>query len=153
MDSAAVDATDLPVRALSALVLLRNRPGCNVDWLHRRLGITQSGAVRLVDRLADLGLLRREKLPGRREVALYVTDTGQARLCRGLRARETAIRALVRPLAQDEQRQLAALIAKALAAGTRQRHEADVACRLCDWDVCKPVCPLDVSVIEEASGP
>jgi DNA-binding MarR family transcriptional regulator len=147
-DSAASEAADLPVRGLSALVLLRNRPGCNGDWLYRRLGISQSGAVRLIDRLEKLGLLRRERSRGRREVDLYVTPAGESRLRQGLEARETAIRALLEPLTEEEQRQLAALIVKALAGGTRRRADADIACRLCDWDVCKPGCPLDASVIE-----
>ena len=151
-DGAGSEATGLPVRGLSALVLLRNRPAANVDWLHRRLDITQSGAVRLVDRLESSGLLRREKSPGRRDVALYVTEAGEALLGRGLGARARAIEGLLEPLSAAERSRLAALIAKALAGGTRRRHEADVVCRLCDWDLCKPQCPVDASVIEGASA-
>jgi DNA-binding MarR family transcriptional regulator len=148
MDGAQLEVADLPERSLAALVLLRNRPRSNVDWLYRRLGITQSGAVRLVDRLVTLGLVRREKEPGRKEVALLVTVSGEARLQQGLAARATAMQALVESLSAAEQTQLATLVGKALAGGTRRREEADVACRLCDWDACKPVCPLDASVAE-----
>ena len=151
MGGAAVETTGLPGRSLAALVLLSNRPGSSVDWLSRRLGFTQSGAVRLVDRLADLGLLRRERQPGRKEVFLHVTAAGEARLGRGLAARATAIRALVQPLSPSEQEQLAALVGKVLTGGVRRRDEADVACRLCDWEVCKPVCPIEASIVEEST--
>ena len=115
-------------------------------WLHQRLALTQSGAVRLVDRLEGLGLIRREKTSGRREVALYVTDAGEARLRTGLDARLEAMQDLVKPLTKAEQRHLAALVDKMLAAGDRTQDETDAACRLCDWDVCKPTCPLDASI-------
>lgn len=152
MDAAQLAVAELPERSVAALVLVRNRPGSSVDWLHRRLGITQSGAVRLVDRLVMLGLLRREKSPGRKEVALHVTARGEARLQRALRARATAMESLIESLSAAEQKQLADLVGKSLAGGTRRREEADEACRLCDWDACKPVCPVDASVVE-ASAP
>lgn len=145
MDAAHVE---VPERSLAALVLMRNRPASTVDWLHRRLGITQSGAVRLVDRLVALGLVRREKSPGRKEVALHVTARGEARLQQALRARASAMQSLIESLSAAEQKQLADLIGKALAGGTRRREEADEACRLCDWDACKPTCPLDASVVD-----
>ncbi len=151
-DEAVLEATDLPPRGFSALVLVRNRPSCSVNWLHRRLALTQSGAVRLVDRLEGLGLVRREKTSGRREVALYVTDAGEARLRTGLDARLEAMQDLVEPLTKAEQRQLAALVDKMLAAGDRTQDETDAACRLCDWDVCKPSCPLDASVDPVVTG-
>ena len=145
-DAAALKATDLPLRGFSALVLVRNRPSCTVNWLHRRLALTQSGAVRLVDRLEGLGLVGREKSSGRREVALSVTHAGETRLRKGLNARLNAMQELVEPLSEAEQRQLAALVGKMLAVGDRTQDETDAACRLCDWDVCKPTCPLDASV-------
>jgi DNA-binding MarR family transcriptional regulator len=148
MEQAVVDATGLPARSVAALVLLRNRPASNLDWLYGRLGITQSGTVRLVDRLVNLGLVRREKLPGRREVLLHVTAQGEARLQRALTARGRAMQALVEPLSAAEQKRFAASVAKLLAGSARTRGEADVACRLCNWDACKPVCPVDASVIE-----
>jgi DNA-binding MarR family transcriptional regulator len=148
-ESATVEAIGLPERPLAALVLIGNRPACGIDWLYRRLGITQSGAVRLVDRLEEIGLLKRERTPGRREVALHLTAAGEARLREGLRARAASLETLVAPLSPNEQTQLVKLIAKSLARGRRQRGQADVACRLCDWDACTPDCPLDRSVVPD----
>lgn len=132
-------------------MLVANHRGCSGDWLHRRLGITQSGTVRLLDRLERMGLIARERARGRRQVALCLTRTGEARLDRGLRARAAALETLMAPLSASEQTQLVTLIAKALAGGRRRRRDADVACRLCDWDACRPNCPLDASVIDERS--
>src|SRR5579875_3846201 len=148
LSEAAAEAAQLPERSVAALVLVANRPGSSVDWLSRRLGLTQSGAVRLVDRLMDAGLLRREKHQGHKEVFLHVTASGDDRLRRGLQARAAAIRALLDELPEDEQEQLGALIGKALARQGRRRDEADAVCRLCDWQACTPVCPVDASVVE-----
>jgi DNA-binding MarR family transcriptional regulator len=149
-DGAVRRATILPSRGLSALVLLTNHPGSSVTWLHERLGITLSGTVRLLDELEDLKVVWREKTPGRKETALHVTQAGARVLAQGLWARQAAIRAIIEPLAPDEQEQLTALIAKALAGGSRRRVDADIACRLCEWDVCRPICPLDASVTDDA---
>jgi DNA-binding MarR family transcriptional regulator len=148
-DSAASEAAGVPVRGLSALVLLSNRPGRGVDWLYQRLGISQSGAVRLVDRLEASGLVRRERVPGRREVALYVTEAGQSRLSGALRAREAATERLLRPLSSKELERLTALLAKILAGEIRRRKEADIVCRLCNWEVCRPECPVDTAVVDD----
>ncbi len=161
-DEAGLEATDLPPRGCSALVLVRNRPGCSITWLHQRLALTQSGAVRLVDRLEGLGLVKREKTAGRREIALHVTRRGEVRLREGLDARLEVMQELVKPLSGAEQEQLAGLVDKMLAAGDRTQDETDAACRLCDWDVCKPTCPLDASLdsspavgdgVQDQSGP
>ena len=94
----------------------------------------------------SLGLVRREPRAGRREVGLHVTAAGARRLQIALRARADAVQALVAPLPPAERRQLAELTGKALRGGTRRRDEADIACRLCDWAVCAPACPVDASV-------
>jgi DNA-binding MarR family transcriptional regulator len=151
-EGAAAEATDLPERSLAALVLLTNCPGSSVDWLSRRLAFTPSAAVRLVDRLAVLGLVRRERQLRRKEVSLHVTASGKARMRQGLDARAATIWALLEPLSPGEQLQLATLVDKVLAGGVRRRDEVEVACRLCDWEVCKPTCPLDASVSEEGEA-
>jgi DNA-binding MarR family transcriptional regulator len=145
-------ASGLPERALAALVLVDNHPDCSIDWLHRRLGLTQSGTVRLVDRLQERGLLDRVRPAGRKEVALRLTRPGKDALRRGVEARSEALASLLEPLSDRERARLLALVAKALAGGRRQRQDADVACRLCNWQACRPDCPLDASVIDEPAA-
>lgn len=43
--------TGLGLRDVAALTLVASHEGCSVDWLRSRIGLTQSGTVRLVDRL------------------------------------------------------------------------------------------------------
>jgi DNA-binding MarR family transcriptional regulator len=123
-----------------------------VDWLFRRLGITQSGTVRLLDRLESSELITRDRRPGRREVEVTVTAAGRRLLARGMAARARALEALVAPLSEAERDQLTGLIGKALAQRARSRDRADAACRLCDWSACAETCPVDASVTHLDEG-
>lgn len=145
-------AAGVSQREWAALVLVGTHPGYSLTWLFRRLGLTQSGAVRLVDRLVDQELLDRAPRTGGREVALTVTARGQDRLDRGAAARSAAVGTNVKHLTADQQRTLAELAATMLRAGSRQRRDADIACRWCDWSSCDPDCPVDASVTDTETG-
>jgi len=136
-------ATGLSPQELAALVLIRNRPGCSVTWLHERLGLTQSGAVRLIDRLQELGLVNRARTAGRREVSLSISPRGEAVADRGVSARGRAIESQLDGLPSADRDELLSLIERLLRARSRPRDEGDVACRLCDWSLCTPDCPMD----------
>lgn len=141
-----VDAVGLPERGLAALVLIDSHPGCGVDWLYRRLGITQSGTVRLLDRLQSSELIRRHRPEGQRGVEITLSAAGRSVLARGVAARANAMRQLLSPLSQQERDQLIALITRVLSERTRERQCADILCRLCDWPACTEKCPVDASV-------
>lgn len=143
---AAVSAVGLPDRGLAALVLIESHPSHSVDWLYRRLGITQSGTVRLLDRLESAGLIRRDRRPGKRQVAVTITADGRGLLARGIAARARALEDLIAPLSPAEQDELTRLIDKTLTHQARSRDRADIACRLCDWNACADACPVDASV-------
>jgi DNA-binding MarR family transcriptional regulator len=158
----AVSATDavaagyarlgLAEREVAALVLVGSHPAAQVDWLHGRLGLTQSGTVRLVDRLAAAGLIQRGRPgPGRR-VPLSLTPAGRDQLARAMTARDDALFGTLEPLSAREREIFAALTAKALAGQPRDRSVADATCRLCDWPACAAACPVDSSVASPA-GP
>lgn len=155
-EQAAAFSAGLPARSLAAWVLVHNnRPGCSVDWLSRRLGIAQSGAVRILNRLVGAGLACRDQQSGRREIGLHPTAAGVQCLDRALRARAEATQELLCPLSLKEQEQMANVASKALRRAERQRGDADVVCRLCrlcDWAACGPGCPVDASV-SSARGP
>lgn len=145
-DAAGHEAVGLSARELAALVLVRNRRGCTVGWLHARLGLTQSGAVRLLDRLQDLGMVQRIRTDGRREVALAATALGKRVVTRGTDARARVIEAQLSGLCPADREAFMALAARALAGQTRTRDEADEACRLCDWRACTPDCPMEQAI-------
>jgi DNA-binding MarR family transcriptional regulator len=136
-------ATELSPQEIAALVLVRNRSGCSVNWLHHRLGLTQSGAVRLLDRLQQDGLITRNRTPGRREVSLAITPSGEAVVERGVRARSQAIESLLDGLPAADSDQLMNLIERVLSLRGLPRDDGDAACRLCDWPACIPDCPVD----------
>lgn len=148
----AADAVGLAERELAALVLVSTHPGTGIDWLYRRLGLTQSGGVRLVARLVELGLVERAGSGGRSGVQLTLTQQGRALLALGLRARAAAIDALLAPFDATEAALLVTTAEKGLAAESRQRLDADIACRLCDWQSCGEGCPIDQSVGPASTG-
>jgi DNA-binding MarR family transcriptional regulator len=134
----------LESRELAALTLVATHDGCSLDWLRRRIELTQSGTVRLVDRLADRDLLTRGASTGR-GVPLHVTVAGSARLDRWAQRRDRIVEDLLARL-PGERDALVAAMAATLEAERRQRDQADAACRTCTWPACGSDCPVDRSV-------
>jgi DNA-binding MarR family transcriptional regulator len=135
----------LGLRDAAALTLIDSHPGCSVDWLPARIGLTQSGAVRLVDRLESLGYLARARAG--RAVRLSLLPPGQDALREWNQAREAAGDEALGGLSPAQREQLTALLGQALSNTQRRRVEADTTCRLCDWSACR-TCPVDASVEE-----
>ncbi len=146
-DQLAVAAEELGVglRDVSALILVASHPEVPVDWLRSRIGLSQPGTVRLVDRLSSAGLVRRSAREGR-TVHLAVTASGQDLLRRWINQRDRAVQGLTGDLTAEQQAELTELMAQALSAPDRPRAEADQTCRTCDWPACGDDCPVDRSV-------
>jgi DNA-binding MarR family transcriptional regulator len=81
------------VRDIAAITLVASHPEVPVDWLRARIGLSQPGTVRLLDRLSAAGLLRRSPREGR-TVHLAVTPAGQDLLARWTRQRDQAVHRL-----------------------------------------------------------
>ena len=143
--SAAVRRTGLEPRDLAALTLIAEHDGCSVDWLRGPVELTQSGTVRLVDRLAGRGLVVRGAGPGR-GVPLHVTPAGAAMLRQWRQARDALVGELLAGVPEDRRDDLVAGLAAALAGQPRPRQAADAACRTCTWAACGDDCPVDRSV-------
>lgn len=144
LDAAARDA-GLGARELAALTLVAEHGGCSVDWLCRRVELTQSGTVRLVDRLVSQGMLERGT-PRGRMVPLYATEAGEARLAAWREARDAVVACATAGLSTAERARLAAAMAASLEAQRRSRPQADATCRTCTWASCGDDCPVDRSV-------
>ena len=122
----------------AALVTLQTMTdGGSIDELRRVLGLSHSGGVRIVTRLASQGLVAREADPAdRRAVRLHLTAEGR-RAGRGvIAARKETLAALLAPLGARETAELERLLERLLAAVTDDREAANRICRLCDPDVC-----------------
>jgi DNA-binding MarR family transcriptional regulator len=111
--------------------------------LWNRIGLTQSGTVRLIDRLERLGYVVRARRG--RVLELGLTTAGAELLETWNAARDQAGREVLDGLTPAERRRFNDLLATSLRRTARARSEADTTCRLCNWPVCTE-CPVDASV-------
>jgi MarR family transcriptional repressor of emrRAB len=119
--------------------------GRTIDDLRRVVDLTPSGAVRLVDRLADAGLVKRRPGADARSLSLVLTATGRRRAARIRTAREMAVASLLDGLSANDRTELARLTEHLLRSVTAHRLADRAAdriphggwlCRLCDLDAC-----------------
>lgn len=120
--------------ALSALHHFLDRP--SIDRLATVLGLTHSGAVRLVDRLAAARLVTREAGGDGRTAAVVMTVEGndRARLITDARAR--VLRDALAVLSVADRHTLDALLSKILTGLVREPGATRWICRLCDTGAC-----------------
>jgi DNA-binding MarR family transcriptional regulator len=123
-----------------ALVTLDAYPGRSVEDLRAALGLSQPGAVRLVDRLEQEGWARRRPGDGR-ALALGLTANGRRAATRLLAEREKAIEALLEPLGERDRQSLERLLEKLLRPRAAARCDPEFMCRLCERRAC-PSCPV-----------
>ena len=123
-------------KTVNQLATIDHDPSLSIDELRHALGLTHSGAVRLVDRLEDDGLVQRSRGSGR-VVGLGLTGRGRRVLARIERARLTAAAELVSPLDAGEQPQLELFLRRILAAQTAGDEDLHRICRLCSFDACE----------------
>jgi MarR family transcriptional regulator, negative regulator of the multidrug operon emrRAB len=121
--------------APAALMTIAHHPGLSIERLSDALGLTQSGGVRLIDRLAADGLVRREKL-GARSVRLHLSTRGTRAVQRIEHARIDAAAELLAPLSPAQLGQLEAMLARILAARTHGEEDLRRICRLCSFEAC-----------------
>ncbi len=130
----------------SALVTIGAFPGQTIEELRQALGLTHSGAVRLVDRLVEAGWLERRPGEGGRAVSLVLTPGGREVERELLSEREGAIAALLDPLNDTDRHQLEALLEKMLDSRARVRCDPRYVCRLCERRTCVP-CPVSRAAV------
>jgi len=132
--------------AASALVALHEfLGGRTMDDLRSAIGLTHSGAVRLVDRLADSGLVERRAGADGRSVSVVLTQKGRRAAQRTMAARAEVLDNLLGALTPDEREALTPLLERLVGAVTERRLAArrlgnepagGWLCRLCDFQAC-----------------
>lgn len=147
VEDAVLDDRDLDGRAAAALVaLLDFAPSGPVRTLSQVVGLTHSGAVRLVNRLVTAGYA--ERGPGdddSRTVTVTLTPKGRAtaRLVRD--RRQQAVTAALTGLTGQQRDQLTAACELVIANLTRERLDrrargrspaGGALCRMCDFTAC-----------------
>ena len=141
--AAAAGRADSAPAALAALLHFLNRP--TVDLLRRVLGLTSSGAVRLLDRLAESGFI--ERLPGAdgRSAAIVLTDTGRVIAEQVCRARADVLDQALAALSPEERADFGMLAGKLMVGMMRAPGAVRWGCRLCDTAICRGApggCPV-----------
>ncbi len=115
----------------------------HVGRLAEVLGLTHSGAVRLVMALEREGLAERREGGDRRRVEVRLTRKGRARAARARAARDSLVASSTTGLTPAERRSLEPLLAKMTEARVRarleQRRQGETGpwwCRTCDFTAC-----------------
>jgi DNA-binding MarR family transcriptional regulator len=130
--------------ALSALNQFLDRP--TVDQLAQVVGLTQSGGVRLVDRLERDGMVRRGAGTDRRSASVSLTSAGRRLAAKVETSRLRLLGEVTAPLSAEECDTLAGLAGRMLVGMMREPGATRWICRLCDLAACgRPVgqCPLE----------
>lgn len=137
--SGRVESDTVALVALSVVA-----PGASQDTLGRMLALSQSGVTRLIDRLSQDGLVRREAGPDQRTVAVRTTVAGDRVADAALGARRQGSAECLAALDADEQQVLTTLLEKLLGGAVRERVDAFRICRMCEAAVCHDLdcCPV-----------
>ncbi len=144
---AAMRADGLEEADLAALLFVRHKPGAMVGQVAEAAGLTHSGAVRVIDRLAAAGHVSRAPGRDRRAVALRLTPAGRAVVRRVLRARRRALDRMLSRLDAGDVATLGRIAGKLLGAEPQQVTDAWRICRFCERSVCLPAgCPVAAAV-------
>jgi DNA-binding MarR family transcriptional regulator len=129
----------------AALVQLAEHPGLTIDELRRRLALSHSTVVRLVDRLVARELVART--PHERDaraVRLTLTAEGRAAASSVAAARLGVLRAALAELPAELPGELERVAETVLLALPRSADDSSQICRLCSL----PACPQDVCPVE-----
>jgi DNA-binding MarR family transcriptional regulator len=149
--------TGLAGTDVAALLLLTTTlEGVTQDALAPSLGVTESGAARLVDRLVAAGFVRRDPGRNRRSVSIAVTPAGRAAAHKGLTAREQTCDDLLAVLTVGERGTLTHLLEKLLRPMPVSLPSAHRICRLCDPIACghdENRCPVTLGVPTPGDAP
>jgi DNA-binding MarR family transcriptional regulator len=139
----AAGRADSAPAALAALHHFLDRP--SVDRLRQVLGLTSSGTVRLLDRLAESGLIERGPGADGRTTAVTLTGTGRAVAEQVCEARAAVLDRALSALAPDERAEFTRLAGKMLVGMMRGPGAVRWMCRLCDTGICRGApggCPV-----------
>ncbi len=120
--------------ALSALHHFLDRP--TLDQLRKVLGLTPSGAVRLVDRLEDAGLVTRGPGDDGRSRSVALTEEGREVAIRISAARAAVLSDVLDELSTSERDKLHSLMGRLMASIVSGKDGGAWICRLCDLDAC-----------------
>jgi MarR family transcriptional repressor of emrRAB len=152
------------VASAALIALLDFMPGGSVRTLSQVVGLTHSGAVRVVDRLVADGLVSRGSSDDARSRSIKLTARG-VKVARDVRAaRERVVSDVFEKFTASERATLTTLCERLVAGITEQRLETRSAgetpaggalCRMCDFGACRReigMCPAAHTVAKFSAG-
>ena len=149
-------ASGLTGSATAALLALQEFLGeTHIGRLADVLGLTHSGAVRLVSQLEATGFAARSTGTDRRRVQVRLTARGRQRAVAARAARDAVVRDTTQGLTDDEAAVLEGLLAKLVEArvttrveGRREGKPGSWWCRTCNFTACRRsegLCPAQAT--------
>lgn len=139
--------------ALSALLHFLDSP--SVDQLRQVLGLTSSGTVRLLDRLAESGYITRGPGADGRSASVSLTQQGRLAARRVSDARAEVLERALGTLSAAERDAFEQLAGKVLVGMMREPGAVRWMCRLCDIGICRGAeggCPVGNAARERYLG-
>jgi DNA-binding MarR family transcriptional regulator len=140
--------------ALSALGQFLDQP--TIGTVDQVLGLSPSGAVRLIDRLEADGYLRRAPGSDGRSRSVRLTRSGKAAAARVAEARAQALEGALSSLSDRERQDLDRLASRLLVGLMRGPGARRWMCRLCDMTACgreEGRCPVANAARERYGSP
>ena len=134
--SEAAERADGSSAAAALVTLYGTRAGIRIDGLSRVVGLSHSGAVRLVDRLETDGLVERRRGADQRSAHLYLTASGRRSARRVLAERDAAMHSVLALLTDDQQVVLSDLADRLLRELAVEPAAEARLCRICDLEAC-----------------
>lgn len=126
-------------------------PKIGIERLRRILGLSHPGAVRLVDRLVEDGMVVRGLAShDRRAVALSLTKSGEETAHAIIEERQSGLSRALDALTPGELAELGVLAGKLLQHLVSGEDVAYAICRLCNHHFCDG-CPVDAKLMGEHS--
>jgi MarR family transcriptional repressor of emrRAB len=137
---------DLSPMAAAALVQIDNEPGSSIELIAGHIGLTHSATVRVIDKLAERGLVEKDRArKDARAQNLKLSKAGKRVVQQIHAARNQVTDDLLSGLDPAQRRALEAAIRSILHRVVEPGREADVTCRVCDDRRCTPdICPIRV---------
>jgi DNA-binding MarR family transcriptional regulator len=147
VESAWQSTLDLSPMAAAALVQIDNEPGSSIELVAGRIGLTHSATVRIIDKLAERGLVEKDRArKDARAQSLTLSKAGKRTAQQLHAARNQVTDDLLAELDSAQRAALEGAVSAILHRSVEPGREADVTCRVCDDRRCSPdICPIRVS--------
>jgi MarR family transcriptional regulator, negative regulator of the multidrug operon emrRAB len=140
-------ATGLAASEAAALNFVGQTPGCSIESVRTALAISHPGTVRVIDRLADRGLVQRKAGVDGRTRGLWLTPSGKDAWAGLNEARLAWLAAVIDRLGRTQRAQLESAVEDLLAVLTPGYDESEHMCRLCDLRACpQDRCPVTLAL-------